>query len=105
MNQPLISKKADGSYELSETGLNRAYMMTMQRLLVHYAQQALKTPPADAQVLGQKLPAFIAQVIKKARRLFRSAAAVRRFHQRAQRLASGCIYRAELHAPARESQR
>jgi hypothetical protein len=65
MNQPLISKKADGSYELSETGLNRAYMMTMQRLLVHYAQQALKTPPADAQVLGQKLPAFIAQVIKK----------------------------------------
>ena len=52
MNQPLISKKADGSYELSESGLSRAYMMTMQRLLVHYAQQALKTPPADAQALG-----------------------------------------------------
>jgi len=65
MNQPLISKKADGSYELSETGLSRAYMMTMQRLLVHYAQQALKTPTADAQALGQKLPGYIAQIIKK----------------------------------------
>lgn len=65
MHDPLISKKSEGNYELSEAGLSRAYMMTMQRLLVHYAQQALKTPPADAQAMGQKLPAFIAQVIKK----------------------------------------
>ena len=40
MNQPLISKRSEGNYELSETGLSRAYLMTMQRLLVHYAQQA-----------------------------------------------------------------
>ncbi len=65
MHDPLISKKSEGNYELSEAGLSRAYMMTMQRLLVHYAQQALKTPPADAQAMGQKLPAFTAQVIKK----------------------------------------
>ena len=65
MHDPLISKKSEGNYELSEAGLSRAYMMTMQRLLVHYAQQALKTPPADAQAMGLKLPAFIAQVIKK----------------------------------------
>lgn len=65
MHDPLISKKSEGNYELSEAGLSRAYMMTMQRLLVHYAQQALKTPPAEAQAMGQKLPGFIAQVIKK----------------------------------------
>ncbi|MBL8034377.1 MAG: hypothetical protein JNJ69_11780 [Leptospiraceae bacterium] len=65
MHQPLISKKSEGNYELSETGLSRAYMMTMQRLLVHYAQQALKQPPAEAQAMGQRLPAFITQVIKK----------------------------------------
>lgn len=65
MHQPLISKKSEGTYELSEAGVNRAYLMTMQRLLVHYAQQALKTPPAEAQAMGQKLPAFINQVIKK----------------------------------------
>lgn len=65
MHQPLISKRSEGNYELSETGLSRAYMLTMQRLLVHYAQQALKQPPAEAQAMGQKLPAFTAQVIKK----------------------------------------
>ncbi len=65
MNQPLISKKGDGSYELSEAGLNRAYLLTMQRLLVHYAQQALKMPPTEAQALSQKLPALIGQIIKK----------------------------------------
>lgn len=65
MIRPLISKRAEGNYELSETGLARAYLLTMQRLLVHYAQQALKTPPAEAQQLGAKLPAFTAQVIKK----------------------------------------
>lgn len=65
MHEPLIAKKSDGTYELSETGVSRAYMMTMQRLLIHYAQQALKTPEAEARALGQKLPAFIHQVIKK----------------------------------------
>jgi hypothetical protein len=65
MNQPLITKKSEGNYELSETGVNRAYLMTMQRLLVHYAQQALKTPPAEAQSMGQKLPGFIEKTIQK----------------------------------------
>jgi hypothetical protein len=65
MLQPLISKRSEGAYELSETGVERAYLTTMQRLLVHYAQQALKTPPAEAQVLSQKLPAFTTQIIKK----------------------------------------
>jgi len=65
MNEPLIAKKSDGSYELSESGVERAYMTTMQRLLVHYAQQALKIPPAEAQAMGQKLPGFIAQNVKK----------------------------------------
>ena len=65
MLQPLISKKSEGAYELSETGVERAYLTTMQRLLVHYAQQALKTPAAEAQAMGQKLPAFTAQVIRK----------------------------------------
>lgn len=65
MKQPLISKRSEGSYELSETGLARAYMMTMQRLLVHYAQQALKIAPADAQKLGAGLPGLTAQIIRK----------------------------------------
>jgi hypothetical protein len=65
MHQPLISKRSEGNYELSEAGLARAYLMTMQRLLVHYAQQALKIPPAEAQQLGAKLPEFTAQVVKK----------------------------------------
>lgn len=65
MNQPLISKRSEGNYELSEAGLSRAYLMTMQRLLVHYAQQALKLPPAEAQQLGAKLPNLTAQIVKK----------------------------------------
>lgn len=65
MTQPFISKRGDGSYELSETGLSRAYLLTMQRLLVHYATQALKTQPAEAQALQQKLPGFIDQTVKK----------------------------------------
>ena len=65
LQQPLITKKGEGAYELSEAGVERAYLTTMQRLLVHYAQQALKTPPAEAQALGQKLGAFTQQIIKK----------------------------------------
>lgn len=65
MLQVLIQKKSEGNYELSEAGVSRAYLTTMQRLLMHYAQQALKTPPPEAQAMGQKLPAFANQVIKK----------------------------------------
>jgi Mn-dependent DtxR family transcriptional regulator len=65
MLQPLISKKGEGAYELSEKGVERAYLTTMQRLLMHYAQQALKMPPAEAQAMGAKLPAFTDQIIRK----------------------------------------
>ncbi|MBV6494336.1 MAG: hypothetical protein LDLANPLL_02368 [Turneriella sp.] len=65
IQQPLISKRSEGVYELSEAGVERAYLLTMQRLLVHYAQQALKTPPSDVQALSQKLPAFTVQIVKK----------------------------------------
>ncbi|HRP69961.1 MAG TPA: hypothetical protein PLY93_10560, partial [Turneriella sp.] len=65
IQQPFISKRSEGVYELSETGVERAYLLTMQRLLLHYAQQALKIPPAEAQKLGQQLPALVQKIIKK----------------------------------------
>ncbi|MCX7631833.1 MAG: hypothetical protein N2Z22_00720 [Turneriella sp.] len=65
MLQPLISKRAEGVYELSEAGLARAYLLTMQRLLVHYAQQALKASPEETQRIQQELPNLVNRIVKR----------------------------------------
>lgn len=59
MSQMLVVKRAEGSYELSDAGQQRAYLITMQRLLAHYMQNAMKTPQAETQKKTSEFAAFV----------------------------------------------
>ncbi|MCS6984764.1 MAG: hypothetical protein NZM25_06540 [Leptospiraceae bacterium] len=49
MSELLFVRRSDGSYGLSEKGVERSYFLTMKRLLSHYLQNGLKRDPTDIQ--------------------------------------------------------
>lgn len=59
MSESLVAKRAEGSYELTDTGQQKAYLVTMQRLLSHYMVNAMKKMQPEAQKKSSEFAAFV----------------------------------------------